>query len=242
MNRCLLMSGGLSTPERRSAAQHALDAFLGDVSSLLFVPYALADHEAYTQGLANADFMGGRTLVGLHACDDPVAAIRAAACVFVGGGNTFRLLDHMQREGLLEPLRQRVAAGVPYVGISAGTNLACPTIQTTNDMPIVHPDGLEALGLVPFQINAHYFAGRTWIEREDAYIAYGGETRDDRLREFHEMNARPIVALWEGSWLERDGGRLELGGGGARLFCPGREPEDCVPGTRLDDWLDPPAT
>ena len=237
MSRCLLMSGGLSTPERRDAAKQALHAFLGDVSRVVFVPYALADHEGYTQGLAAAGFMGDIELVGLHTYDDRRQAVREAECVFVGGGNTFRLLDHMQREQLLDPIRERVAAGMPYIGISAGTNLACPTIQTTNDMPIVHPDGFEGLGLVPFQINAHYFSGRTWIQREEDYIAYGGETRDDRLREFHEMNTRPIIALWEGAWLEREGKRLTLGGGGARLFRPGQEPEDLEAGAQVDEWL-----
>src|SRR6185295_14640441 len=127
----------------------------------------------------------------------------AAEAVSVGGGNTFRLLDTLQRSGLLGPLRLRVLAGMPYVGASAGTNIAAPTIKTTNDMPIVQPASFEALDLLPFQINPHYLDA-------DPASPHMGETREERLREYLEENQAPVVGLREGAWLDRDGARLTL--------------------------------
>jgi len=118
--------------------------------------------------------------------------VREAEAIFVGGGNTFRLLATLYRLGLLEPIRQRVRAGMPYLGVSAGTNVACPTMQTTNDMPIVQPPSFAALGLVPFQVNAHYFFGKTFVQYGEEYVEHFGETRDERLRAFHEENDTPV--------------------------------------------------
>ena len=123
-----------------------------------------------------------------------MAALREAEAVAVSGGNTFRLLSLMQSLGLLEPLRERARAGMPYIGWSAGSNLACPTIRTTNDMPIVWPEDCDALGLIPFQINPHY--------TELLPPEHQGETRDDRLREFVRLNpGMPVLGLREGSAL-----------------------------------------
>ncbi|MDJ0975270.1 MAG: dipeptidase PepE [Planctomycetota bacterium] len=236
--RLLLGSGGLSTPERVEAWLQAFDAFLGDIDRFLFVPHALAAHDRYVAGLEERGFTAGRTLVGLHREADPVAAVEAAPAIFVGGGNSFRLLATIQAMGLIEPIRRRVAAGMPYIGISAGSNLACPTIMTTNDMPITAPDGLDALDLVPFQINPHYFAGRTWIRQADEqFLPYGGETRDDRIREFHEMNTRPVLGVWEGGWVRVEGGSTHLEGSPARLFRRDADPVDLEAGTRLDALL-----
>src|SRR5439155_15455438 len=128
----------------------------------------------------------GYPLDGLHRHADPVRAVREAPAVFVGGGNTFRLLDALHRLGLLPVLRERVWGGMPYLGVSAGCNVACPTIKTSNDMPIVQPPGLDALGLVPFQVNPHYVFGPMYVPAGDGYQPHFGETRDDRLREFNE--------------------------------------------------------
>jgi dipeptidase E len=112
--------------------------------------------------------------------------------------------------------------------------VACPAIKTTNDMPIVQPPSLAALGLVPFQVNPHYFTGQTFVKIEDgSYQEHFGETRDERLREFHEMNDLPVVGLWEAGLLLCEGGRVELSGAAARVFRKGQPAVDVSPGTDL---------
>ena len=236
--RILLGSGGLSTKARQQAWRAELDDFVGPVSTVLFVPYALADHEGYTRMVAERGFQAGRTLLGLHRAKDPRKAVREADAVFVGGGNTFRLLDHLQRERLLPVLRARARAGMPFVGISAGTNVACPTIRTTNDMPIVWPKSVDALGLVPFQVNPHYVDGAYFLKQGARYRPYGGETRDVRLTEFHEMNDLPILALREGSILRVEEKRARIvGAAGARLFRRGKAPTDLGIGADVSKLL-----
>jgi dipeptidase E len=229
--RLFLGSGGLSTDERRAAWREELGRFLGPVDRVLFVPYAIKDHDFYVQRMVELDFASGRHLDSVHRAQDPRAAVEAAAAVYVGGGNTFLLLKTLQDLGLLEVIRRRVRDGAPYVGISAGTNLACPTVRTTNDMPVVVPKGLDALGLVPFQINPHYFAGKTWIEAPGGYVPYGGESRDDRLREFLEWNDVPVLAPWEGGSLRVENGSALVLSQPARLFRRGADPHDYAPGS-----------
>lgn len=236
--RLLLGSGGLSTDERRQRWMDAFDTFLGDITSFVFVPFALADHDGYVEKMHSYGFDGGREIRSLHTDDDPLAAIEAAEAIYVGGGNSFRLLRHMQQGGLLDPIRRRIEAGIPYIGISAGSNFACPTIKTTNDMPIVAPDGLDALRLIPFQINPHYFSGRTWIRHDEtSFTAYGGETRDVRITEFLEENDVPVLGVWEGGWIRIEDGQSVLEGSAARLFRRGQEPLDLTEGTLLDDLI-----
>jgi dipeptidase E len=193
--------------------------------------------------LTDKGINAGYPLDGIHRHADPVRAVREAPALFVGGGNTFRLLTELYRHGLLEPIRERVRAGVPYLGISAGCNVACPTIKTTNDMPITQPPDLAALGLVPFQVNPHYFSGQTWVSRSaaapagDLPVPHFGETRDDRLREYHEMNDLPVVGLWEAGLLLCEGGRVELSGAAARVFRKGQEPVDVAPRADLAELL-----
>ncbi|HET8948571.1 MAG TPA: dipeptidase PepE [Candidatus Polarisedimenticolia bacterium] len=202
------------------------------VKRIAFVPFALADQEGYF-GRARAHFetlgievervlegTAGRTLA------------ESADGIFVGGGNTFRLLDKLQRSSLLEPIRARVLEGMPYLGSSAGTGIAAPTIMTTNDMPIVKPATFESLGLVPFQMNCHYLDP----ERGSRHM---GETRETRIREFHEENDTPVVGLREGSWLEVEGTAgsqvARLGGPHhARYFVRGAEPRELSPGTDVN--------
>ena len=151
--------------------------------------------------------------------------------MFVGGGNTFRLLDALWREALIEPIRERVLAGMPYIGISAGLNVACPSIRTTNDMPIVQPPSFEALRLVPFNINPHY-------QDPAPASTHMGETREQRIAEFHEENTPAVVGLREGTWLLREGSALELrGAASARLFRRGEAPTEVPTGSRLDFLL-----
>jgi dipeptidase E len=236
--RVLLGSGGYRTPERVSLLAAAMQDFFGDVGRLLFIPYALADHDGYVQAMTERGLHAGYELDGIHRHGDPVRAVAEARGLFIGGGNTFRLLSDLYRFGLLDVIRDRVRHGLPYLGVSAGTNVACPAIKTTNDMPIVQPPSLEALGLVPFQVNPHYFTGQTFVKAEGGDLReHFGETRDDRLREYHEMNDLPVVGLWEAGLLRCEGERVELSGAGARVFRKGRPAVDVAAGARLDDLL-----
>lgn len=232
MTRLLLLSN--STNFGGGYLDHAMgeiEAFFGAARRLAFVPFALKDREAYTSK-AKARLQRERFgVAGLTPDAAGRAALERAEGVFVGGGNTFRLLKTLQDAGLLEVLRERVLAGLPYMGASAGTNIAAPTIRTTNDMPIVEPSGLSALGVVPFQINPHYLD-------PDPASTHKGETREERIVEFLEENDRLVVGLREGAWLRREGDTLHLGGGnGARLFRRGAPPEEVAPGAILDRLL-----
>jgi dipeptidase E len=232
--RLLLGSGGFRTPERVGFLAEQMRTFFGPIERLLFVPYANQDHDGYVQTILDKQLHAGYALDGIHRHPDPQAAVRAAEAIYMGGGNTFRLLGELYRLGLLEVLRERVQGGLPYLGISAGTNVACPTIKTTNDMPITQPPSLDALGLVPFQVNPHYFTGQTYVKRDDRFHEHFGETRDDRIREFHGMNDTPVVGLWEGGLLRIEDRQVLLAGARARLFRKGQEPQDIEPGARLD--------
>jgi dipeptidase E len=225
MTHLFLMSN--STNHGEGYLDHAMGAildFFGPARRLVFVPFALKDQAAYTLKARTRLEREGFTITGLSADAQGHADLEAAEGVFVGGGNTFRLLDQLQRSGLLEALRTRVLAGLPYMGASAGTNITAPTIRTTNDMPIVQPRDFDALGVIPFQINPHYLDA-------DPGSAHMGETRETRLREYLEENARPVLGLREGAWLRRAGAHLQLGGrNGARLFRRGAEPQEVVAG------------
>lgn len=219
--RLLLLSN--STQHGRAMLEHAEVAVrehLDGVSHVLFVPFALKDHDAYTKVVAQRLGTLGVEVRGIHEFEDPSAAIEDADAVYVGGGNTFRLLREMRTRKLLEPVRARVLDGMPYMGASAGTNLACPTIRTTNDMPIADPKGFGALDLVPFQINCHYLDA-------PASGTHMGETREKRIEEYLEENTKAVLALREGTWLRRVDDQLALYGlRPARLFRRGAAPRD----------------
>ncbi len=229
--RLLLLSN--STNHGSGYLDHAMEAirdFLGPSRRVAFVPFALFGRAGYTARAAERFARAGLELSGLTPDEDGHRALADAEAVFVGGGNTFRLLLTLQESGLLGALRERVRHGLPYLGASAGTNIAAPTIRTTNDMPIVEPRGFDALGLLPFQINPHYLDA-------DPASRHMGETREERIREFLEENDVPVLGLREGAWLrvEDTGARLE--GSAARLFRRGADPEELPPGHTLDVLL-----
>ena len=180
------------------------------------MPYALHDRDAYAAVARRRFSELGFELESVHERADPHAVLRDADGLFIGGGNTFRLLDALIATGLREAIRERALAGMPYLGTSAGSNVACPTIRTTNDMPIVQPESFAALDLVPFQLNPHYVDA-------DPSSTHQGETRDQRLAEYLEENERPVVGLREGALLVVEGDRVTLRGGARRsLLRPRR--------------------
>jgi dipeptidase E len=210
-------------------AESEIRSFLGDVKRVLFVPYALFDRDKYA-GTAQQRFQKmGYELTPVHTADDSVAAVNETEAVFIGGGNTFRLLKALYDFDLLDAIRDRVSKGMPYIGSSAGSNVAAPTIKTTNDMPIVQPPSFNALGLVSFQINPHYLD-------PDPNSRHMGETREERIVQFLEENETPVVGLREGAMLRIERGETILRGStGARIFRKGVEPVEISPGAHLGD-------
>jgi len=237
--RALLGSGGIRTEERKALYVEEMRRHFGDVAQVLFIPWALDDHDAYVSLMCERGLDAGFELIGIHTVEDPIAAIMKAEAISVGGGNTFRLVWEMQRTHAMAAIRNRVIDdGIPYMGVSAGSNIASPTLQTTNDMPIVRPESFATLGLIPFQINAHYFGGSTWIRLEDgSFIEHFGETRDERLNEYHEVNDLPVIALREGSFLRCDDDRIDLVGSPARVFVCGGGAVDVEPGDDLTNLI-----
>lgn len=231
MSRLLLLSN--SAAPGMGFLAHALEALqdlLDNRRSLLFVPFASSTPDAYTRIMRDALAPIGVDVRAAGAAPDLSDAISRAEAVFVGGGNSFRLLRRLSDLDALEALRVAVQRGTPYIGASAGSNLACPTIRTTNDMPIAEPPSLAALGLIPFQINAHYLDA-------DPASQERAETRSRRIAEFLEENDVPVVGLREGTWLRVADKTATLGGvSTARLFCRGEEPVEVPVGSDLS-WL-----
>ena len=205
--------------------QTAIQGHFADVSSVLFIPYALADHGSYAAIVTKALEPMGVEVQSIHKFDDPAKAANQAEAIFIGGGNSFRLLKTIYDKGLLDPIREAVQSrGVPYMGSSAGTNMACPTIRTSNDMPIVEPPSFNAFGFIPFQINPHFIDA-------DPNSTHKGETREQRLAEYLEENVVPVAGLREGSWLRINNDKCLLEGEtGMKLFRQGKESEEISAG------------
>ena len=207
-----------------------LQDFLGpSLRSAIFVPYAAVPgtpsaYDGYTARVREAFAHVGVSITSVHEAPDPVLAVRGAQAIVVGGGNTFHLLTQLYNTGLREAIQAAVRAGTPYIGWSAGSNVACPTISTTNDMPIIQPPSFAALGLVPFQINPHY---------TDAHPpGHQGETRAERIAEFLALNPSvTVVGLREGTLLRVEGDAVRLAGVGARVFRAGGDPADYTEAT-----------
>jgi dipeptidase E len=210
--------------------------FLGrEARRVLFVPYALRDRDAYAVQARGRFAAMGYALDSAHETSRPAEAAARADAIFVGGGNTFRLLDSLQRLGLLPVIRQRVAQGMPYVGSSAGSNVACPTLKTTKDMPIVEPKSFDALRLVEFQISPHF-------QDPDPASTHMGETQEERIVQYLEENDRPVAGLREGAMLRVEEESVLLkGSSGMRAFRRGQQPAEMMPVADVTELLRYPA-
>jgi len=200
---------------------------------LIFIPYAAVTFtfREYEEKVKEVFDSMGYGITSIHGIRDKKLAIEQADGIVTGGGNTFALLTRLYEEELIRLISAKVTSGTPYIGWSAGANIACPTIMTTNDMPIVQPRSFDALNLVPFQVNPHY--------HELKFEGQGGETRRERLEEFIALNPeRRVIGLPEGMLLERAGDRLTLRGNGvAKLYESGKGVSDVKPGSDLSYLL-----
>ena len=234
--RVLLGSGGISTEDRRKTYRTLVGDHFSTCENVLFVPYASDDHDVYTSRMQ--DFMGpnGLSLVGIHTFEDELSAVYEAEGIYVGGGNSFLLIRDLHERGLIGSIRERCLGGVPYLGVSAGSNVACPTMMTTNDMPIVLPASFESFGIVPFQINPHYHPGKVLFMDGDEVTNHYGESRAQRIAEFHRHRDTPVLGMWEGSFVHWDGSRGKLTGR-ATAFLPGAEPCNLDDGSEFNSEL-----
>ncbi|REC95224.1 dipeptidase PepE [Kushneria indalinina] len=239
MPRLLLLSSAMAGDTGYLAYTRPLiEAFLSEhptpVTHALFIPYAGVSRsfDAYLDNVRPILESCGIALDGLHDSDDPVAAVRSAQALIVGGGNTFALVSRLYDAGLMDLIRERVRKGLPYIGWSAGANIAGPTLCTTNDMPIVEPPSFRTLELVPFQINPHFIAGKS--------AGHHGESREERLKEYLALNPTiQAVALPEGTALRREGERLELLGDQDAWLFTHHDTQALLAGQPCDVLLEP---
>jgi dipeptidase E len=233
--RILLISN--STVHGRGYLDHVqeqIKTFLGEARKVLFFPFALYDRDDYTANAQSRFTTMGYSLESAHTADNPQNAIEQTDAIFIGGGNTFRLLKALQDLELLEPVRRKVKTGTPYIGSSAGSNVAGPTIKTTKDMPIVQPRSFDSLGLIPFQISPHYLDA-------DPNSTHMGETQEERILQFLEENETPVVGIREGAWMLIENGGVTLKGEtGARIFRRGHAPLEAAPGSEISKLVGGP--
>jgi len=207
--------------------KHEIQRFLGSQKvKALFIPYAAVtfSFDEY-EAKVNERFQEiGHEVVGIHHFPDPVKAVQQAEAIIVGGGNTWQLVRVLHELGLMYAIRDKALNGAPYIGWSAGSNVACPTLRTTNDMPIIDPTSFNTTNLVPFQINPHYLDANP--------EGHGGETREQRINEFIELNPKMrVVGLREGTMLKLENGKLDLiGSRSARIFHKGGAPRELQAG------------
>jgi dipeptidase E len=227
-----------STVHGRGYLDHVeqqIKSFLGPARKVLFFPFALFERDDYA-AKARARFAAmGYSLETAHAVSDPHKAIEETDGIFIGGGNTFRLLKALEDLDLLDPIRRKVKDGTPYIGSSAGSNVAGPTIKTTKDMPIVQPRSFDSLGIVPFQISPHF-------QDPDPNSKHMGETQEERIVQFLEENETPVVGIREGAWLVCENGAVTLRGeAGARIFRRGKIPVEAKPGDNIGQLVGGPS-
>lgn len=252
--RLLLISNSTNFGENYLAwANNQIEFFclqnhLDQHSKIVFVPFAGVNiagkaypesYDAYEARVKTVfeQKLGMTDFTSVHRFRDPVEAVNKADCIIVGGGNTFHLVAELHKYGLMDAIRERALAGVPYIGWSAGSNVACPTLCTTNDMPIVEPSSFKTLNLVPFQINPHYLDPHPEI---DKMIKHGGETRQDRINEYLAVNQKMrVVGLREATSLWVANGTMMLKGGKKMIVMQyGKEPVEIEPNSDVTFLLD----
>lgn len=208
-----------------------LSELFKSTNEILFIPFARPggiSHDDYTAVAQKAFSKIDKKVVGLHTFKDPIDAIENAKGIFTGGGSTFVLVKQLHEQKVMNPLREVLFYGTPYLGTSAGSNICGQTMQTTNDMPIVYPPSFKTLGVLPFNINPHYLD-------PDPTSKHMGETRETRIKEYHTQNTLPVVGLREGSWLQVNGEEITLKGIlDARVFEKDKAPYEISSGTKID--------
>jgi len=236
MTRNLLLISN-STLHGSKYLDHCADEikkFLKNKKTVLFVPYARPSgmtHDEYTKIAKERFEKMGIDLTGIQSYPDAKQAVRGAEAIFIGGGNTFVLLSNLYKSEIIDEIRKKVSEGTPYIGTSAGSNVACKSIKTTNDMPIMYPPSFEALNLVPFNINPHYLD-------PDPNSKHMGETRETRIKEFHFYNDKYVVGLREGAMLHIVDDKITLKGTtGARIFKNNQDAKEYKSGDSLDFLL-----
>ncbi len=212
--------------------QETLIELYHNSDEILFIPYARPggiSHDEYTIGVNNIFKKINKKVVSVHMFTNITEAFENVQGIYTGGGNTFLLVDQLYRNHCIEPLKKAIQSGIPYLGTSAGSNICGLTMQTTNDMPIVHPESFKTLGIFPFNINAHYLD-------PDPSSTHKGETRETRIKEFHNLNPQPVVGLREGSWLRIKNDDIVLEGNlSARIFEPNKAPYEIETGSSLNE-------
>ncbi|MCF6357929.1 MAG: dipeptidase PepE [Draconibacterium sp.] len=216
--------------------KYEIQKFLGEKPlTALFIPYAAVtfSFDIYCEKVEGRFAEIGHHIVGIHTFSDPVKAIQEAEIIIVGGGNTWQLVRMLHDRNLMKPISEKVLNGTPYISWSAGSNVACPTLQTSNDLPIIDPKGFDCTGLIPFQINPHYLDANP--------KGHGGETREQRINEFLEMNPNLFVAgLREGTMFKLVNNKLELiGTRQCRIFKKGDKPFELSAGDDFNFLLQP---
>lgn len=227
-NLLLISSSNVYGKSYLDHVENEIRNLLGDIRQLVFIPFALHDREAYALKARERFRRMGFALESLHSVAASRQLIAEAEAIFIGGGNTFRLLKTLYDHDLIASIRSRVESGVPYIGSSAGSIVACPTLKTTKDMPVVQPPSFDALHLVNFQISPHYLD-------PDPASTHMGETQEERILQYLEENDLPVVGLREGTWLRLHKGSVILRGGStARIFRRWHSPVEVPPGTNLN--------
>lgn len=230
MNCIIASTSTLHGEEYLSYLKKPLKSLFNEVDEILFIPYARPggiSHDAYTETAKKGLSPICEKVIGIHEKENPEKAIAEAQAIFVGGGNTFLLVKQLYENQVMLPLKKAIENGIPYLGTSAGSNICGPNMQTTNDMPIVYPPDFATLGILSFNLNAHYLD-------PDPSSTHNGETRETRIAEFHTLNKVPVVGLREGSWLEaRNNDIILKGPHSARIFEARKKPFETSTGSSL---------
>ncbi|NCB08520.1 MAG: dipeptidase PepE [Bacteroidia bacterium] len=227
MNLLLISNSTMPGEAYLDYPKYEIQKFLGEKPvTAVFIPFAAVtfSFDEYVEKVETRFQEIGHHVVGIQTFDDPIKAVRDAEAIVVGGGNTWQLVRMMHDQELMEAIREKVLNGTPYIGWSAGANVACPTLRTTNDMPIIDPKGFDCMNLIPFQINPHYLDANP--------EGHGGETREQRIQEFLEINPDIYVAgLREGTMFKLENNSLQLiGNRSCRIFKKGQNPVELSPG------------